>query len=141
MIDAHERRSERSSTGRNPQPHTLPASSCKKALIELCARIWWELERLANWRDCGDPALELLSETLRLELVLIMDSCESPSWMLMLDMDVRRHLIAMSKAVLSILAVSPNALTRRVFECAQDRVFDEALSHYESGSSSSFRLL
>jgi hypothetical protein len=135
VIDARAHRSEKSAAGRDPQPHTLPASNCNKALIELCARIWWELERLANWRDCatvpGDPTLELLSETLRLELVLIVDSCESASWMLMQDIGVRRCLSAMSKAVLSLLAVSPTALTRRVIECAQDRVFDEALNHYD----------
>jgi hypothetical protein len=53
----------------------------------------------------------------------------------MLDIGVRRRLSAMSKAVLGILAVSPNALTRRVLECAQDRVFDEALNHYELAGS------
>lgn len=131
VIDAH--------VHRYPRQHTLPAGSCNEALIELCARIWSELEHLANWRDLAsipaDPTVELLSETLRLELVLLMDSCESRSWVLMLDNGVRRRLSAMSKALLKILDVSSNALTRRVIECAQDRVFDEA-AEFEAGAQS-----
>jgi hypothetical protein len=133
MISAHVIRLDQAAGhARGSGPYVLPECRCSKALIELCARIWSELERLANCRNrranSEEPAFELLSEVLRLELVIIVDACESPAWGLMLDPVVRSRLSAMSTAVLSMLAVPPNALTSQVIECAQDRVFDEALN-------------
>jgi hypothetical protein len=76
----------------------------------------------------GSPSsLDLAAETLRLELVLLIDACDSASRVFMLDPDVRRRLVAMSRDVLAILAVGSNELTLGVIECAQDRIFDEAL--------------
>jgi hypothetical protein len=110
----------------------LPAESCAEALIELCGRIWLELEHLAQLnggtRTPENSSLDLAAETLRLELLLIMDACESASWAFMLDANVRRGLLAMSRDVLATIAVGLNELTLGVIECAQDRVFDEALS-------------
>src|SRR5258707_14848496 len=102
-----------------------------EALIELCGRIWLELEHLAHLngrsRASETSSLDLAAETLRLELLLIIDACESASWVFMVDPDVRRRLIAMSRDVLAIIAVESNKLTLGVIESAQDRVFEEAL--------------
>jgi len=112
-------------------PPALQAERCAEALIELCGRIWLELEHLAYLHgrpgSCESSPLELAAQTLRLELVLIMDACESASWVYMLDPDVRCRLLEMSRDVLAIIAVGSNELTLAVIECAQDRVFDEAL--------------
>jgi hypothetical protein len=91
-----------------------------------------ELERLARFsglpKTPAPSPLDLAAETLRLELLLIMDACESVSWAFMLDLEVRRRLFAMSRDVLAIIAVGSTELTLAVIECAQDRVFDEALT-------------
>jgi len=108
----------------------LQAGSCAEALIELCGRIWLALERLAhlNARSSApeSSSLDLAAQTLRLELLLIIDACESAAWICMLDADVRRRLLAMSSDVLAVIAVGANELTLAIIERAQDRVFDEA---------------
>jgi len=113
-------------------PPALQAQRCAEAFIELCGRIWLELEHLAHLnglsRSCRDSSSDLAAETLRLELLLVIDACESAAWVLMLDPDVRRRLLAMSREVLAIIAVGSNELTLDVIECAQDRVFDEVES-------------
>lgn len=118
---------------RGPSP-PLPARNCAEALIELCGRIWLELEHLADLlartRTPQDASLELAAETLRLELLLVMHACESTSWVFMLDPDVRHSLYAMCGDVLAIIAVKSDALALAVIECAQDRVFDEVLTQY-----------
>ena len=132
MLSAHPIRSARVATParRAPGP-ALQAESCAEALVELCGRIWLELEHLAHLsgrsRTPESSSLDLAAETLRLELLLIIDACESAAWVFMLDPDVRRRLLAMSRDVLAIIAVGSNELTLGVIECAQDRVFDEAL--------------
>jgi hypothetical protein len=132
MISAHSVRSVRvAAPARDALPPASRAESCAEALIELCGRIWLELEHLAHLNGrSGTPensSLDLAAETLRLELLLIMDACESASWVFMLEPDVRHRLFAMSRDVLAILAVGSNELTLGIIECAQDRVFDEAL--------------
>jgi hypothetical protein len=132
MIGAHSIRPVRAATpARRALRPALQAESCAQALVELCGRIWLELEHLAQLNDCSrtaeNPSLDLAAQTLRLELLLIIDSCESAAWVFMLDPEVRSHLLAMSKDVLAVLAVEPNELTLGLIECAQDRVFDEAL--------------
>ena len=116
---------------RSALPPALQAERCAEALIELCGRIWLELEHLAHLngrpRSCEASSLDLAAEMLRLELLLLMDACESASWVFMLGPDVRRRLFAMSGDVLAIIAVGSNELTLAVIERAQDRVFDEAL--------------
>jgi hypothetical protein len=116
---------------RSASPQAMQAERCAEALIELCGRIWLELEHLAHLNarsgSCDGSSLELAAQTLRLELLLIIDACESASWVYMLDPDVRRSLLAMSADVLAIIAVGSSELTLAVIECAQDRVFDEAL--------------
>ena len=131
MISVHPVRSVRVVTPARGGLRSKQAESCAEALIELCGRIWLELEHLVHLhgrsRTPENSPLDLAAETLRLELLLIVDACESASWVLMLDPDVRRCLIAMSRDVLAIIAVGSNELTLGVIECAQDRVFDEAL--------------
>jgi hypothetical protein len=132
MIGAHPMRSARVLTpARDALRRALQAESCAKALVELCGRIWLELEHVAQLNDCSripeNSAFDLAAQTLRLELLLIIDACESAAWVFMLDPEVRSRLLSMSKDVLAVLAVGSNELTLELIECAQDRVFEEAL--------------
>jgi hypothetical protein len=100
--------------------------------MELCGRIWCALERLAQLCDLtdnpGEATLLLTAETLRLELLVIMDSCKSASWAVMLLASERRNLCSMLSDVLGAIAVSSDELKRSHIEYAQDRVFDEVLA-------------
>jgi hypothetical protein len=115
-------------TGPQPAP---PPTAYAEAVIELCGRIWWELEHLAQLRDrtamTDNSQFLLTAATLRLELLLIMDSCESASWASMLMRDERQTLYSMLNEVLAAIALSPNELRRMHIECAQDRLFDEVM--------------
>jgi hypothetical protein len=106
--------------------------------MELCGRIWWALERLAQLCDLavnpGDSKLLLSAATLRLELLVIVDSCESTSWGTMLVASERRNLCSMITDVLGAIAVSSDKLQRSHIECAQDRVFDEVLAQHSAVS-------
>jgi GAF domain-containing protein len=121
----------------------LQAGSCAEALIELCGRIWLELEQLAyfNARSSASESSssDLAAQTLRLELLLIIDACESADWACLLDADVRHRLFAMSRDVLAIIAVGSHELTLEIIERAQDRVFDEATDPEWSGLSQANR--
>jgi hypothetical protein len=108
--------------------------SCAEAVVELCGRIWLELEHLAQLNSHAstpqESSLELAAETLRLELHLIMNACESSAWVFMLSPEVRGRLHSMSGDVLGTMAVTSDALTLGVIEGAQDRVFDEMLAQF-----------
>ena len=110
----------------------LPRRVYADAVMELCGRIWCALERLAQLCDLAaipeDATLLLTAATLRLELLVITDSCKSASWAAMLLTSERRNLCSMLGDVLGAIAVSSDELKRSHIECAQDRVFDEVLA-------------
>jgi len=103
------------------------------ALVALCGCIWGDLERCAELlqpaRTVDAPA-ELLwpAATLRLELVLMLDSCSSERWRSMLSSRQRETLGSMLRDVLDIIAVAPAGLNLSVVERAQDRLLDEILT-------------
>jgi hypothetical protein len=113
-----------------PQP-APPPTAYAEAVIELCGRIWWELEYLAQLCDRtatpDNSKFLFTAATLRLELLVIMDSCESASWASILMRDERQTLCSMLNEVLGAIALAPNELTRVHIECAQDRLFDEVM--------------
>jgi hypothetical protein len=105
------------------------------ALIELCGRIWAELESLADlWEqsDIADaPSVLLMSAaTLRLELLVMLDSCDSVLWRSLLEYGQRQNLRSMLIDVLETIAVTPDLLKRQVIERAQDRLLDEVFTQF-----------
>jgi hypothetical protein len=109
---------------------TLFTAAFVAALIELCGHIWRDLERLVGvWHRPGliDVPSQLLwpAATLRLELLLMLDSRKSERWCSMLTVEQRETVRSMLLDVLDAIAVRPDELTLAAIECAQDRLFDE----------------
>jgi hypothetical protein len=107
------------------------------ALIELSARIWSELECLAELRKAGvsgDAASTFLwrAARVRLELLVLLDACDSRRWHSLLAPEERSELCALLNKVLEAIDVAPDALTSQVIGRAQNRLLDEVLSQYEA---------
>ena len=107
------------------------------AAIELYSRVWLTLEQLtARLRGDGEHQSrqaaggepEMLLVRLRLELVVLLDACDSPSWRSMLAHEERRQLRATLESVLGMLAV-PVAGGWHLMQ-AQNRLIDAVLSQY-----------
>ncbi len=96
------------------------------AYAELCTRIWIELERLVQLESRRPQDLDLRTAILRLEFVVLIDSCRSPSWRSMLSAQQRENLCSMLTDALSALYVDSERL-RDGIEAAQDRVLCELL--------------
>jgi hypothetical protein len=101
------------------------------ACIELLSRLWAELERLPERMLVepfrGAPAATLdACETLRLELVLLLEACDSPLWQQLLSAQQRRSLRCTLEDVLSALTGGPAPGT---LELAQQRLLREVLNH------------
>jgi hypothetical protein len=114
----------------------LPAPTYAAALVELCVRIWLELEWL---REACNMRVMVLSDastllmkaaTLRLELHILLDSCASQRCYSLLGAGERQALHELLVDVLDAIAFSPDALTCHAVERAQDRVFDEIIAQY-----------
>ena len=117
-------------------PPPVPAAVFAVAFTELCGRIWLELERLSQQLEPSalpDASCELVllpAATLRLELLVMLDACDSPRWRAMLATDQRRNLRLMLTDVLEAIAVTPEDLTRHLIERAQDRLLDVGVPRY-----------
>jgi len=100
----------------------------KAAYKELCTRIWIELELLmqsAQQVDIGRPRdLVMVTAILRLELIVLVDSCRSPGWRSMLAAEQCESLCSMLTDVLAALYVDSEHLRKGIAE-AQDRILDE----------------
>jgi hypothetical protein len=108
----------------------------RAAYRELCTRIWIELELLAQairqLEGCPSQN-ELVSPTiLRLELVVLIDSCRSPRWRYMLSGGQRDRLCSMLTDVLAALYVESEQLRSGIAD-AQDRVLEELIPESEPG--------
>jgi len=109
------------------------ATAYAAALIELCARIWQDLEQFAEMlhqpgRIAAPPGFLWLTATLRLELVLMLDSWNSERWRSMLTLEQRATLRSMLTDVLDLMGVAADELTPPDIEQAQDRLLDEVLT-------------
>jgi hypothetical protein len=105
----------------------MSASAYVVASIELYSRLWLALERLAV-SDDDDPArIETALVILRLELVVLLDACDSPSWRSMLDAEHRIQLQATLKSVLRTLSERLDDWRGDVSD-AQNRLLDAVLT-------------
>jgi hypothetical protein len=120
--------------GNGPSQPALPPAAYAEAVIELCGRIWRELEYLAQLCDRtakrDTSKLLLTAATLRLELLVMLDSCESASWASMLIGEERENLCSMLSEVLEGIALWADELKRSHIEGVQDRLFDEVMGQY-----------
>jgi hypothetical protein len=103
-----------------------PVPVFRAAYKELCTRLWIELELLAQAIQSPSQDLVITAAIFRLELVVLIDACRSPSWRRMLSPDQRDSLCSMLTDVLAALYVEPEYLNTAILE-AQDRVLDELL--------------
>ena len=104
----------------------LPLPVFQAAYQELCTRIWIELELLAQANTRPPQDLTMSTAILRLELVVLVDSCRSPRWRHLLTTEQRDSLCSMLTDVLAALYVDPDHL-HTALTAAQDRVLDELL--------------
>jgi hypothetical protein len=116
----------------------MPRPVFRAACKELCTRIWIELELLAQAagqvESCPPQHLVMSTAILRLELVVLVDSCRSPHWRCMLSAEQCDSLSSMLTDVLAALYVDSEQLRTGIAE-AQDRVLDELLPECEAGPS------
>jgi hypothetical protein len=105
------------------------------ASIQLYSRLWWELERLqAPALDRGGgtgSAFEMQLLTFRLEVVLLLDACDSRAWQAFLRPDERLTLETILRTVLDLIAVPLPALGRAVIHRAQDWLLDAVIDQFE----------
>jgi hypothetical protein len=106
------------------------------AVVELSARLWSDLEYLVKLRETD--SLEDAESTflwgparVRLELLVLLDACNSRRWRSFLAPGKRRELRNFLIGVLDAIDVAPDGLTRQVIGEAQNRLLDEVLSQYE----------
>ncbi len=116
----------------------IPRPVFMAAYKERCTRIWIELELLAQAagqvENCPSQDLEMSTAILRLELVVLVDSCRSPHWRCMLSAEQCDSLCSTLTDVLGALCVDSEHLRTGIAE-AQDRVLDELVPEPEAGLS------
>ena len=114
--------------------HDRPVAARAAATIQLYGRLWLELEALCGslhepeGRGARD-AIDLRLEMIRLELVLLLDACDSARWRSMLRPE---HLAAL-RADLHVVLESLAAADSPGFDAilaAQNRLFDAVVDHY-----------
>jgi hypothetical protein len=97
------------------------------ACIELFSRLWVELDAVFAtddpMRSAGFiPAPRV--ETLRLELILLLDACRSTRWRAQLDSSQRHFLLSILNHILDALNASREGVLRGPIESAQTRLLD-----------------
>ena len=90
------------------------------ACIKLFWRLWVELERVSTAED---------AEILRLELILLLDACQSERWRLKLDICQRLSLHSAIEEVLDALNSASEVVPQPAIGWAQNRLLDAALEH------------
>ena len=116
-----------------------PTPVFRAAYRELCVRIWIELELLATaagrmQRPYPSRDIVMCAAILRLELIVLVDSCRSARWRCMLCVEQCNSLCSMLTDVLAALYVESGYLSEAISE-AQDRVLDELLQESAARSS------
>jgi hypothetical protein len=110
------------------------------ACAQLFARLWAALEPLAS-PALAPPAtlatLTLRCEILRLELVVLIDACESAAWHTLLSLPQRSTLQATLQGVLDILSGCPEIPSEAAVARAQDELLDAILHQHPVAASHS----
>jgi hypothetical protein len=115
------------------------AAACVAATIELYSRLWRELERALDLfarqaeftvgADASDSPLVVL----RLEILILLDACDSQAWQSMLGTERRLALRAILESLLASLA--PLQAERDpcyVLARAQNQLLDAVLAQYSA---------
>lgn len=103
------------------------------AAIELYSRLWLELEQVtARLRlaadHCGAVQLEVRLTILRLELVMLLDGCDSQRWRALIGPRRCSELGATLRDLLAALSAPFEALDRGLLDRTQDRILDATLA-------------
>jgi hypothetical protein len=139
MLAALDRREIRACDGNlSPPGAQMSRPAFGAAYKELCARIWIELELLAQATgqtgSCRPRDLVMSTAILRLELVVLVDFCRSSRGRRLLSVQQCDRLCSMLTDVLAALYVDSEHLRTGVAE-AQDRVLDELLPEPDASAS------
>jgi hypothetical protein len=95
------------------------------ASIQLYARLWFDLERF------NVPTLELQLLTFRLEVVLVLEGCNSKAWRAFLRPEERLTLERTLQSLLEIIAAPLPMAGRMAIDRAQDLLFDALIDQCE----------
>jgi hypothetical protein len=113
------------------------------ACAQLFARLWAALASLAPPEPAPPPprtALTLRCEILRLELVVLIDACESPAWHALLSLPQRSALKATLQGVLEILTGGSEIPGEAAVDRAQDELLDAILEQIEAQGAAQLKL-
>jgi hypothetical protein len=105
------------------------AAECAAASIQLYSRLWLELETLggmlSEWARQRSPwTLAMRLERLLLELVVLLDACDSTRWHSLLPTEQRSNLQRTLAEALHILSVPVDALSLALIGRTQNLLFD-----------------
>jgi len=105
------------------------AGAYASAAIHLYSRLWMELEHMGVLfaGDCRPGSIERRLVTFRLELIVLLDACDSARWRALLLPRERLLLRASVQNLLDALALPFELLGPAAFTTAQDRLFDSVL--------------
>jgi hypothetical protein len=126
--------------GRRPVPatHSAPASpsTFSRALIGLLSRLWLELERIIGGSNVFDtrPAsssAENQMELFRLEVLVLLDACDSLRWQSLMSPQQCLELRATLRSLLRTLSGASDAPDSDVIGEAQNQLFDSLQHHLE----------
>jgi hypothetical protein len=106
---------------------TSVSSAYAAASITLFSRLWLVLEELAACEESDPERFETALQILRLELVVLLDACESSRWRSLLPTEHRLELETTLKTVLRILSERLDDC-RDACACAQDYLIDAVLA-------------
>jgi hypothetical protein len=114
-----------------------PSSTFAAASIELYSRLWLELERLIESleTDQADRRVVLV----RLELLVLLDACESPRWQGMLSAEQNAELRSTLLSVLHALAELSSLPVDDVIAEAQNCLLDAVLNQLDVAARQSGR--
>jgi hypothetical protein len=122
------------------QAHTTPAATASPntfshALIGLLCRLWLELERMIGELGAFDtqPAssgVENEMQLFRLEVLVLLDACDSLRWQSLLSPHQRLGLRATLHSLLRALSGPRDLSEPEIMAQAQNQLFDSLLRHH-----------
>jgi hypothetical protein len=102
------------------------------AAVQLYSRLWLELEALFDQLQAGADArtgvCPLPIEVIRLELIVLLDRCDSTRWRALVEAPLLAALHRDLEALLAALAAPPDALGAVQIIGAQNQLFDALLT-------------